>query len=297
MNRVGNLFLLRSEEDKKAERILEVFGFGLLFCLWWMIASLYPNVLPTPLEMVLSVKKAFLSGTAKESFHILDSYLIKNIWFSVKINCLGYLLAIAIAIPFGILIGSFTFFRAMCSRMLDAIRFLPFNAIMGMFIAWFGIYMKMKIIFLAGAILVYLLPVVVQRVLEVPEVYFQTAKTLGATQWQTLKKFAIPDVLGRVFEDIRVLVAISWTYIIIAESINMGEGGVGAIISQAVRQSNMGLHFSMLGIIIGIGVLQDKSFIFLDRILFPYKYAGKPQKSFIKVIQGYFVKEPAHATV
>ena len=40
-------------------------------------------------------------------------------------------------------------------------------------------------------------------------------------------KVFIPSVLSELFDDIRVLVAISWTYIIIAEMLNMNRG-VGA---------------------------------------------------------------------
>ena len=202
---------------------------------------------------------------------------MESIWFSVKLNCMGYIYAILVALPLGFILGAFPIFRTIASDYLDSIRFLPFTAMTGLFIAWFGIHIKMKTMFLAGSILVYLLPTVVERVAEVPDYYLQLAYTLGATRWQTVHLLMIRNVLSRVWVDIRVLVAISWTYIIVAEGINM-EGGVGMVIATGVRMSNTALVFGMLFIIIAIGVLQDKIFIFLDKFISPFKPAMKKSK-------------------
>ena len=130
---------------------------------------------------------------------------------------------------------------------------------------------KMKIAFLAFGIIVYLLPVVVQRIFEVQDVYLQTAYTLGATNWQTIKTVYLPAVFAKLIDDIRVLTAISWTYIIIAELLNR-EGGIGALIYQKSRQGQVEKVFAILIVIITIGFLQDRIFAFIDKRLFPHKY-------------------------
>ncbi|OHB04762.1 MAG: hypothetical protein A2920_00640 [Candidatus Zambryskibacteria bacterium RIFCSPLOWO2_01_FULL_43_17] len=133
----------------------------------------------------------------------------------------------------------------------------------------------MKIQFLALGIVVYLLPTVVQRIDEVNQTSVNTVSTLGATKWQLVKSVFIPDVTSRVFEDIRILVAISWTYIIIAEVVNRQEGGIGALIFTVARQSRMDKVFACLIVIVLIGVAQDRVFKFLDKKLFPFKHAVK----------------------
>jgi len=170
-------------------------------------------------------------------------------------------------------VGLFTPVGAVFNRFLEAIRYVPLTAVTGLFIAWFGIYMNMKVQFLAFGIFVYLLPVVVSRVKELDDVYVQTAETLGASKLQIIWKVFLPGVLSRVSDDIRVLTAISWTYIIVAELIN-NEGGIGALIFRASRQSRLDKVFACLFVIILIGVAQDKIFIWLDRRLFKYKYAN-----------------------
>src|SRR5690606_28863210 len=131
------------------------------------------------------------------------------------------------------------------------------SALTSLFIVWFGLEDRMKIAFLAFGILVYLLPVIVQRIREVEEVYVQTAFTLSATNWQTFRSVYIPAVFSRLMDDIRVLTAISWTYIIIAELLNR-QGGIGGLIFIKSKMGQIDRVFAMLLLIIGIGFLQDR---------------------------------------
>jgi NitT/TauT family transport system permease protein len=130
----------------------------------------------------------------------------------------------------------------------------------------------MKILFLAFSIIVYLIPVVVQRVYEVENVFVQTIQTLGASKWQTIRKVFIPAVFSKIIDDVRVLTAISWTYIVVAELVN-NEGGIGALSVRAARQGRLDKAFFVLFVIILLGILQDKLFVFADKKLCKFKYA------------------------
>ena len=72
-------------------------------------------------------------------------------------------------------------------------------------------------------------------------------------------------------DDIRVITAISWTYIIIAELLNR-QGGIGSLAYIKARQGQMEKVFAILIVIILIGFLQDKLFGYFDKKLFPHKY-------------------------
>lgn len=222
------------------------------------------SLLPSPIEVVTSLGELYS-----------ENNLLSNLLYSLYLNLAGYLLAVLIAIPIGFLIGLFPIFKALFSRNVDALRFVPLTAVTGLFIAWFGLGSGMKVAFLAFGIIVYLLPVVVQRVLEVEEVYEQTAYTLGATKWQRITSVFIPAVLSRVSDDIRVLVAISWTYIIVTEVVNANSGGIGALAFKMARQSQIDKVFAILLVIIIVGFLQDLLFKLIDRLLFDFKYQAQ----------------------
>lgn len=227
--------------------------------------KVYP-LLPSPIKVL----KAFPELNK-------DDDVIGNTFFSIKLNLLGYLLAIVIAIPIGFLLGLVPLFRGLFSQIVDSYRFIPLTAVTGIFIMWLGLANQMKITFLAFGIIVYLIPVVVQRIDEVQKVYLNTVFTLGASPWQTIKTVYMPYVFSKIIDDIRVLTAISWTYITIAEMLNKG-GGIGELIWTAKRQSRIDKAFAILIIIVIIGVLQDKIFVMIDKLLFPHKHINKGNK-------------------
>lgn len=262
----SQLFKLRGTLPKNTFTTIEILGVILLIVLWSLITffQLVPNSLFPPPWQVLA---------AFEQLHFEDA-LVLNTISSIKLNLLGYLEAVLIAVPLGFVIGLFPLFRGLFHRNIDALRYIPLTAVTGLFIAWFGIDTNMKVQFLAFGIIVYLLPVVIQRIDEVEDVYLQTVFTLGATKWQTIWTVFIPSVMAKISDDIRVLVAISWTYIIVAELINKS-GGIGALAYTAARQSRIDKVFAILLVIIVIGFIQDKLFMWLDRVLFPHKYAQK----------------------
>ena len=264
------LLKLRGLIDSRLNSVLQFAGFGLLILVWYILSVgdapiVRKAILPKPLDSF----NAF--------FELLrDNDLVMHIMHSIGLNLAGYIEAILSALVFGFIIGLYPLFRGLFQRQVDALRFVPLTAVTGIFIVWFGLGVGMKVHFLAFGIFIYLLPVVVQRIDEVSDVYLKTAYTLGATNWQIIKTVYIPHVMSKLIDDMRVLTAISWTYIIIAEMLG-SEGGVGALIWRTgQRQGRMDKLFALLVIIIIIGAFQDKLFKFLDRHFFPHKYQIKP---------------------
>jgi NitT/TauT family transport system permease protein len=256
-------FRINTVIPAKTSSIIALFGLLIILGIWSMVTLtgwVNKAILPSPIDVMLSFKELHF-----------DDFLVRNTFYSIKLNVFGYLEAISISLLLGFIIGLIPFFKSMLNRYVDSIRFIPLTAVTGLFIAWFGIETNMKVQFLAFGIIVYLLPVVIQRITEVDKVYLQTSYTLGATSWQTIRTVYWPYVTSKLFDDIRVLTAISWTYIIVAELVNK-TGGVGALIFTAARQSRLDKVFAILFVIIIIGIIQDRIFIWLDKKLFRFKH-------------------------
>lgn len=259
-------FALRGKLPQSTERIIEIIGAAVLLGAWQLASGrLIPSsILPSPWRVIAAIPELYFRDG-----------LAYNAIFSTKLNLLGLLEAVLLALPLGLVVGLFPLFRALTERYVNAARFLPLTAVVGLFIAWFGIEMNMKVQFLAFAIFLYLLPVVIQKVDSMEEVLVQTVRTLGANTWQTIHTIFIPGVVSRVFDDVRVLAALSWTYIVVAEMVNSGGGGIGALTYTAARQSRIDKVFALLVLIVLIGFLQDWLLTLLDGIIFPYKYAKR----------------------
>lgn len=257
-------FKLGGTISPTASMIISILGAVFLFAIWYLAVHfefINKKLLPNPVDVLLSFKGL-----------LMEDELISNMGYSIKLNLIGYVEAVAIAIPIGYLVALIPFFNSLLSKYVDAIRFLPLTAVTPLFVAWFGIGLDMKFHFLSLGIIVYLLPIIVQRVNETEKVHAQTIWTLGANSWQTFRYVYFPSAISRIFDDIRVITAISWTYIIVAELVNK-EHGIGAMINLVTRQSRMDKMFMLLIIIIAFGILQDRLFKFADKKLFPFKYA------------------------
>lgn len=108
--------------------------------------------------------------------------------------------------------------------------------------------------------------------MEVEETYKQTIWTMGANKWQQLKMVYFPSVLSRLSDDIRVLVAISWTYIVVAEMLN-NTGGLGGLIHIVRQETRYDMLYAIFIVFIVIAFIQDKLLLWLDKkVLFKFKY-------------------------
>jgi NitT/TauT family transport system permease protein len=256
---------LRVKMRGKERVVWEIVGIIFLMAVWQLIASYFKSEAIWP--SLWQVGKALIEIFTQDSW-------LPNIIYSLKINGLGYLVAILVALPLGFIIGLFPHPRSMLARPFDSSRYIPLTAMVGLFIAWCGISFKFKTMFLAFGILIYLLPMIVIRIDEVEDVLDQTALTLGASWWQRIWTVFVPSVMSKTFLDVLVMLAVSWTYIIVAETTNV-EGGIGAMIFRAQRQGRIDKLFGLLFIIIVLGIIIDKVWRWGDSKVFKFKYAAR----------------------
>jgi NitT/TauT family transport system permease protein len=261
---LSKFFELRGKLSKKDLGIVALVGFILIMILWIVITELHmvkPQILPSPLKVLLAFPELHLKNA-----------LVRNLSYSVYLNVMGYLEAVIISLVIGFIMGMFPLFKGLFSGYVNSARFVPMTAVTGLFMAWFGIETNMKIQFLAVGIMVYLIPVVIARIEEIDEVYEHTALMLGATPLQRVQHVYIPSVISRIIVDIQNLLAISWTYIIVAEMVNSSAGGIGSLAFLSARQSRVDKVFAVLLIIVLVGFIQDRLFSFIDKKVCKFKY-------------------------
>ena len=228
--------------------------------------KIYP-LLPPP-QRVAAVFPSLISPPEGNPNRSLIYHAGVSIWRNLQ----GYFWAVFFSLLIGIPVAVSPLAKALFSRQIDTLRYVPLTALSPIFFLVFTSEQSeaFKISFLAFGILVYLLPVVMQRLWETEDVYLKTAYTLGASDWQLIKSVYIPAVLSKLIDDIRVLTAISWTYIIIAE-VYYRTDGLGSYSYILDRQGNIPGVFAVLITIVLIGYLQDQLFAYMNRRLFPHR--------------------------
>ena len=270
-----NLFKMGGEVDlpKTTLTAISIVGLILILLVWHFISvfEIIPTaILPEPLKVITSYGYLF------ENHHLLA-----NSWYSVKLNLSCYFWAILISIPVGFFIGLYPINNIVVGRYINAIRYIPAPACVGIFISLFGLTFGLKTGFLTFCIVIYLIPAICNKINEIQNpkndnefVYLQTIKTLGATPWQKFKEVYFPYVMGSITDDIINLTAVSYSYLVICETIFKSGtvNGLGSLIGVMSRQAHMDAVYALLFLIIVIGILQDLMFKFIDKKLFSWKY-------------------------
>jgi NitT/TauT family transport system permease protein len=221
-----------------------------------------PDFLPSPTDVVRGTLQLFIK------YDLLDAILV-----STRRILLAFALAAGLALPLGILMGAFGPINAIFESIMAPLRYMPISAFIPLLILWFGIYEKEKIAFLFLGVFVYLLPVVVSAIRIVPEELVQTALTLGASKWQVIRTVLVPAALPEIFDSFRVMNAISWTYVILAEAVNP-EHGLGYMVELARTHQKASWSFAGLLVIGGIGLLTDQFIRTVSTVLFRWREAS-----------------------
>ena len=250
---------VREPVTHRTAQLLGIAGLA-SFLLAWCVLS-YGNIVPTIiLPSPTEVLRAF------PVLHFEEA-LVRSALRSLYRVTMGFALAAAVAIPLGIVMGTFPVIKHFFNPMLDPLRFLPISALVPLFIVWFGIDELQKIVFLFVGIFVYMLPLIVEAVDNVEEVYLQTATTLGATRGQLIRHVLIPGSLPAIGEALRVMNGIGWTYVIMAEVVN-ARYGLGYLITTAGKRSHVDQIFALVLVILFIGVVTDWMIRFVNIKLF-----------------------------
>lgn len=264
-SRKSTLFAIRAPLPKRTSFILGFVAPLLVLGAWCVLSYgnlVDPNFLPKPTEVLRGTLQLFLH------YDLATAILV-----SARRIAIAFLLASAIALPLGVLMGAFDPINRFFEPIVAPLRYMPISAFIPLLILWFGIYEQQKIAFLFLGVFVYLLPVVVSSIRLVPEELVQTALTLGASKAQVIRTVLVPAALPEIFDSFRVMNAIAWTYVILAEAVNP-EYGLGYMVELARTHHKPSWSFAGLLVIGGIGLLTDFLIRLVSSLLFRWREAS-----------------------
>ena len=262
--RPHHLFSLREPMPRSIATVVGLLAPVLVLGSWCVLSygNITPSyILPSPTEVMRGTLQLFFDPNYD---------LLGAVWISSWRILRAFLLAAAVALPLGVLMGAFEPINVFFEPIVAPLRYMPISAFIPLLILWFGIYEGEKIAFLFLGVFVYLLPVVVTAIRTVPEELVQTSLTLGAGRWQVIRTVLLPAALPEIFDSFRVMNAISWTYVILAEAINPG-GGLGYMVELARTHQKPSWSFAGLLVIGGIGLLTDFVIRLLSAVLFRWR--------------------------
>jgi len=216
------------------------------------------DFLPTPDDVVLAAIEA-----------VQDGSLVINTAYSVAEILSGFLLASIVAVPLGILMGSFKIVEAAIEQVTNFVRYLPVSALIPLLILWVGIGIEEKIAVILIGTLFQQIILIADVSRAVPADLIDVSYTLGAGRRAVVTQVLIPATLPGVFDTLRVTLGWAWTYLVVAELVAANKG-LGYFILSSMRGLFTDRIF--LGIItIGLlGLITDQLFKFARARLLPW---------------------------
>jgi NitT/TauT family transport system permease protein len=179
----------------------------------------------------------------------------------------GFILACIIAVPLGILMGSYKLIEAFFEPFVSFCRYLPASAFVPLLILWAGIgeMQKILVIFIGSFFQITLMVAVAVGAARRDLV--EAAYTLGATNKSVVRRVIIPGAAPEIAELLRLVLGWAWTYVIVAELIG-SSSGIGHMIVNSQALLNTGQMIFGIIVIGCIGLLSDLLFKAVNRRLF-----------------------------
>ncbi len=183
----------------------------------------------------------------------------------------SFFAASAIAVPLGVLMGSFRTVEAFFNPFVSAWRYVPATSLIPVLLMWFGVEEGPKFALLFIGVVFFLITLIMDHTQQVRAELIDTAMTLGANRRQVLWTIVVPAVMPNVVVAMRQMLAVSWTYVVIAEIVAQTTG-IGVMMMRARRFLHTDEIMAGIVTIATLGVLFDFLFRFAHRVLFPYLY-------------------------
>jgi NitT/TauT family transport system permease protein len=220
--------------------------------LCWFVFANYSGInatfLPAPLDVVNALTKLGEKG-----------FLTQDIVASFTRVIIGFALSVIVAIPLGIMMGSFASIRALFEPIIGIVRYMPAPAFIPLLIIYLGIDEAPKIALIFIGTVFFNVLMIMDAVKFIPKDLIETTYTLGGTRWQVLTQVIMPYIVPSIIDTFRINMATSWNLVVVAELLAASEG-LGKRILLAQKFLKTDEIFACLIILGLIGFALDLSF-------------------------------------
>lgn len=171
------------------------------------------DLFPTPLEVVHGIRELIEKG-------LLLKYIVASL-FRVS---WGFMLAVLVGVPLGLILGWFRPAYQALNPMIQIMRPISPIAWIPVAILWFGIddTAPVFLIFLASVF-----PITVSSMAAVQNmqlVYLRAAQNFGVKGPQLFRRVILPAALPQIITGIRIALGIAWLVVVAAEMIAVNSG-------------------------------------------------------------------------
>ena len=188
---------------------------------------------------------------------------------SLKRLAAGVAISAVIGLVLGIAIGLLPYLTATLGGFVGALSMIPPLAILPILFITLGIGETSKIALIVIGIAPFLVRDLSQRVREIPPEQIVKAQTLGASSFVIALQVALPQVMPRLIQGIRLSLGPAWLFLIAAEAI-AAESGLGYRIFLVRRYLAMDVILTYVVWITLLAILFDLALRWISAKAFPW---------------------------
>lgn len=231
---------------------------------WVLPFGIQMTFLPEPADVGLRLVDLAVGGVHDDSF---SGTLWTHLGASAARVLQGFLLAVVVAVPLGVLMGRSRLVFRMLDPTVNLVRPIPVTAWapLTLLIIGFGDRSTVFLVFLAAVFPILLNTI--SGVRQVPGRLLEAASMLGTPPAQALYKVVIPAATPSIVGGMRIAMGLAWVILVVGETVGI-DTGLGAMITQAREQSRTDLIIVGM-IVIGLaGFVADRLLGLVFRVLF-----------------------------
>ncbi|MEV4673601.1 MULTISPECIES: ABC transporter permease [Actinomadura] len=248
-------FRLRSRRD----RLITIGSVIVLLGIWEVAARQVDPILAAPPSAVL---KALVTMAEEGSLHTA-------VLQSAKPFLSGYLLAIVVGVPLGLLIGRFRAVEAALGWLIIAGYAMPMIALIPVFVLWFGLGFAVK---MAMVMVMTVFAIVINTwngVQNVPRATIEVGMAFNASQARILRQIVVPSVIPSIMTGLRIGIGKAVVGIVIAEFFT-ALGGIGGVIVEAGHSFQPDRMFAAVVVLMAAAVVLTWLIGIAERRLAPW---------------------------
>lgn len=196
--------------------------------------------------------------------------LWKALFESLQPFLAGYLLAIVVGIPIGLVIGRFRTAEAALGVYVTAGYAMPLVALVPLLILWLGLGFKVKV---AVVFLMALFPICINTwlgVVAVPKTLIEVGKSFVASDFVILRRIVLPATLPYIMAGVRLAVGRAVVAMVIAEFFTT-ISGLGAVIINSANNFDTATMFVPIIILMLMAIGLNSLIGFVERKVAPWQ--------------------------
>jgi NitT/TauT family transport system permease protein len=258
---------LRGTINSTQTIFLGLIGVISLFVFWEIAHHLTPEHQQKFLPSVTQV-------TSKLYYLFTEKGYIVDVAKSVYRIYLSFFVACLVAIPLGVLMGSFIKMRALFNPTVGGLRYLPAASFVPLLLVYLGPTDSAKMALLFLGCVFFLVALILDNIEAVPRALIEAAQTMGASRFHIVFRVTFRSAAPQILDSMRNMIAVSWTYLVIAEIVAATDG-IGAVMMRGARFLHVDVIMGGILTIGVLGVLTDVTFRVAAHFLFPHTRARR----------------------